>query len=215
MTHHRSISEFRDDDPRVPRYLDEYTDPTRHYAFASYDGAPVHDGPITPADILMANLLSLRLGWEDVIPLFASGGRFAPLRSALDAALAAARASPPLEACTAAQAAMPLLRQANELAYKLGPYRDGQARAWTAVTVSKVLHRLSTNIPIIDTRVKNFYGSNWAGVIRACVRDDLAANQHWMAPIAAQYPIHGRPMPLTRMADILIWMDGEVASGRP
>ena len=54
-------------------YLDEFTDPSEHYAFATYDQAAVHDGPLTAAGFLMANLLSLQLGWRDVIPLSAGG----------------------------------------------------------------------------------------------------------------------------------------------
>jgi hypothetical protein len=63
-----SLSELRS---RAAEYLDEFTDPSEHYAFVTYDQAAVHDGPLTAADVLMANLLSLRLGWRDVIPLFA------------------------------------------------------------------------------------------------------------------------------------------------
>src|SRR5215470_8622793 len=63
----RSLSELR---PGAEKHLDGFTDPTKLYAFATYDRAEVHEGPLTAADVLMANLLSLRLGWRDVIPLF-------------------------------------------------------------------------------------------------------------------------------------------------
>lgn len=44
-------------------------------AFHTPDHAPANDGPITAADVRMANLLSLRVGSDDVkIPLFAAGG---------------------------------------------------------------------------------------------------------------------------------------------
>jgi hypothetical protein len=165
----------------------------------------------------MANLLSLRLRWHDVIPLFASGStqQFAPLRIALDDALAEARRLPPLEDCTTEQAAMPALRHANETAKKVGPYKPGKPRGWTIVTVSKVLHRLSPNIPIIDSTVLRFYGTTYAGRVRSRMREDLARNRDWMEPIAKDYPVRGRPLPLTRMADILIWMDARSTSGLP
>jgi hypothetical protein len=71
----RSISEFRSD-PRLRDFLNTYTHPDGEYAFATYDQSAIHDGPLTAADILMANLLSLRLTWQDVTPLFAATGRF-------------------------------------------------------------------------------------------------------------------------------------------
>jgi Family of unknown function (DUF6308) len=203
----RSIGEF-EDDPRARHHLDLYTDPCGHYAFNTYDEAAVHDGPLTAADVLMANLLGLRLGWRDVIPLFAAGrsDAFTALRVALDGALVEARRLPPLECCTEEQVAMPALRHANEVAAAVSP-PDGKPRTWTIVTVSKVLHRLSPNIPIIDSHVKRFYGSGWAGQIRRRLREDLARNWAWMAPVAQNYPVRGRPLPLNRMADICIWMD--------
>jgi len=209
----RSLGEF-EDDPRVERYLGRYTDPAGCYAFVTYDQAPIHGGPVTAGDVLMANLLSLRLGWEDVIPLFALGEErpYAGLRRALDEALDAARRLPALECCTAEEARMPSLRSANEIAYAIEPHSAESPRSWTAVTVSKVLHRLSRNIPIIDSRVRSFYGSRWAGIIRARLHEDLVRNRGWMTPIAERYAVRGDPLPLTRMADILIWMDGEAAN---
>jgi hypothetical protein len=164
----RSIGEF-DGDPRTRRYLDLYTNPSGHYAFNTYDQAAVHDGPLTAADVLMANLLSLHLGWQDVTPLFATGNAqgLAGLRVALDGALVEARRLPPLECCTEEQVAMPALRRANETTRAVRPYRSGMRRSWTIVTVSKVLHRLSPNVPIIDSHVKRFYASGWAGQIRS------------------------------------------------
>lgn len=109
----RSIAELRD---AAVAYLDEFTDRSGLFAFLTYDQANVHAGPITAADVLMANLLGLKLGWRDVIPLFADDDLPpAQLRQALDAALDEARALPDLEACNEAQAEMPALRRANEL----------------------------------------------------------------------------------------------------
>jgi hypothetical protein len=212
----RTIEEF-EEGPRARLYLDRYTDPSRYYAFATYDQAPIHTGPLSAADVLMANLLSLRLRWHDVSPLFASGStqRFAPLRIALDDALAEARRLPLLEDCTEEQAAMPALRWANETAKEVGPYQPGKPRAWTIVSVSKVLHRLSPNIPLVDSKVLQFYATTYAGRVRSRMREDLARNRDWMEPIAADYPVRGQPLPLTRMADILIWMDARSTAGHP
>jgi hypothetical protein len=205
----RSLAELR---PVADRHLDAYTDPAGPYAFVAYDLAAVHDGPLTASDVLLANLLGLRLGWRDVVPLFAENDS-APgrLRLALDAALASARGLPPLEDCDDMQVAMPALRAVNELAY-LTSFPGRSKRPWTAVTVSKVLHRLSRNVPLVDSTVKRFYGSQWAGTLRRALRDDLDQNRGWLGEFAAQHVVRGEPMPLTRAADILIWMD---AKARP
>lgn len=71
--------------------LNAYTDPAGPYAFATYDhwyGKDGDDSTLEPADVLLANLLSLRLGWLAVVPLFAAGeGPAKSLRSALTTAL--------------------------------------------------------------------------------------------------------------------------------
>jgi hypothetical protein len=197
-----SLSELRSS---AAGYLDEFTDPSKHYAFATYDQAPVHDGPLTAADVLMANLLSLRLGWRDVIPLFADEDTpETALRRALNAALEEARSLPALEDCDDAQVKMPSLASANELAELA--FKERKPKPWTAVTVSKVLHRLVRNVPLIDSRVKTFYHLTWASDIRRELSNDLRRNRIWLKDMASHYPIHGDPMPLTRVADVLIWM---------
>jgi hypothetical protein len=100
---------------------------------------------------------------------------------------------------------MPMLRAANEAAAAAPRYPGKPNSPWTIVSVSKVLHRLAPTVPIIDSRVKAFYGTNWAGRIRRRMRDDLRENREWMAELAPRFPVRGAPMPLTRMADILIW----------
>src|SRR3954467_11376316 len=56
-------------------HVDTYTDPVQLYAFATYDSwwqrTPDR---ITPADVFMANCLSLRLGAPEVAPLFGPAG---------------------------------------------------------------------------------------------------------------------------------------------
>ena len=201
----RSIAELRH---AAVAYLGEFTDRSGSFAFATYDQADVHAGPITAADVLMANLLGLNLGWRDVIPLFADDGLPpAQLRRALDAALDEARQLPDLEACDEAQVEMPALRRANELARET-MFPGARRRAWTEVTVSKVLHRLARNVPLVDSRVKRFYATRYAGDVRTRLRADLVRNRGWLEELTPAYPVRGEPLPLTRAADILIWMDG-------
>ena len=200
------VQTFSDFEPHARRYLDRYTAPGLPYAYATYDQQPAHAGPVTAADVLMVNLLSLRFTWREVLPLFtANDDQYTQLRRMLDAALDEARALPQLSDCTTEQASMPALRAVNEHAQKIRP-PDSRRNQWGLVAVSKVLHRLSPNIPLVDSRVLAYYATRYAGDVRELMRADLVANRDWMTALAPDYPVRGAPMPLTRMADILIWM---------
>jgi hypothetical protein len=194
-------------------YVDTYTDPLEGFAFTTYDLAETHSGSLTPGDVLMANLLSLRLDWRDVIPLFAAGdGPYTKLREALDEALEEARGLPPFEDCSQEQVAMPALRHANELAEECPRHPTRRARGWTIVTVSKVLHRLAPTVPLVDSRVRAFYGTLYGAEFRRRLWADIGANRDWLSELATCHQIRESPMPLTRVADIIIWMDGNPAT---
>ena len=200
------VQTFRDFEPHAKRYLDRYTDPALPYAYSTYDQQPTQNGPVSAADVLMVNLLSLSFTWHEVLPLFTTrDDQYTRLRRMLDTALEQARTLPELSECTEDQAKMPALRAVNEFALKIRP-PDGRRNLWGLVAVSKVLHRLSPNIPLVDSRVLAYYATRNAGDVREQMRSDLVANQDWMARLAPNYPVRGGPMPLTRMADILIWM---------
>lgn len=184
--------------------LAKYTDPAGYYAFSTYDRLWHEDqDKLTPSDVLMANLLSLRLGWQDVIPLFAEGdGPAQQLRTALDEALFVLRDQKPFESYESVEAlehAVRSLAVANEA--------SGEVKGWTAVTVSKVLHRRRPHIvPLIDSRVRRFYGVTNAAKIRAALWHDLRENSAWLVPLAeSRTTPDGRPLTLLRLADILIW----------
>ncbi len=185
------------------KHLKTFTNPKLHYAFRTYDQADVHQGKLTAADVLMANLLSLRLGWTDVIPLFAAGNTpFTKLRQALDEALDECRSLPDLERCTDDELAMPALARANELATDVSN--------WSNVTVSKVLHRLAPVVPVIDSSVRAFFHTTQPYRIRFRLCEELRENETWLRPLADLYPRgEDRPLSLTRAADILIWMDSK------
>ncbi|WP_420847602.1 DUF6308 family protein [Natronosporangium hydrolyticum] len=203
----RSVSEFRES---ARTYIDQYTDPARRYAFATYDLAPTHHGPLQPSDIFMANLLSLRLGWDAVTPLFVEGADpYTDFRVRLDTALEEARQLPALEDCSDSQLDMPALGRANAAAKALRPV-VGRKRIWTPVTVSKVLHRLARNVPLIDSRVRSFYRTQSPEGVRRRMSSDLRLNQGWLSEVAEKYPIRSAPMPLSRVADILIWIGGTI-----
>jgi hypothetical protein len=61
-------------------------------------------------------------------------------------------------------------------------------------------------VPLIDSRVRAFYRLKWASDIRKELRDDIQQNRTWLEDLASDYPVHGNQMPLTRVADVLVWM---------
>ena len=93
---------------------------------------------------------------------------------------------------------MPALRRANELARET-MFPGTTRRTWT---------RLARNVPLVDSRVRRFYATRYAGDVRKRMRVDLVRNRGWLEELTPAYPVRGEPMPLTRAADILIWMDG-------
>jgi hypothetical protein len=78
---------------------------------------------------------------------------------------------------------------------------------WTAVTVSKVLHRRRPHIvPLLDSLVYEFYGTKHPRPVRKALWEDIRENAGWLADLAATRTTpDGRPPSILRLADILIW----------
>lgn len=183
--------------------LDRYTSKMSWYAFNTYDHQGQWDAPLTPCDVLMANLLSLRLSAREVIPLFMDGkGPAQDLRAALNTALEGLRGTHAFESyddLAVLEQAVEALAAANTAAL--------QVEGWTAVTVSKVLHRRRPHIvPLIDSKVRKFYGARRPESVRRALWEDLRENADWLEKLAATKKTpDGRPLSLLRLADILIW----------
>lgn len=184
--------------------LDRYTSTTGGYAFNTYDVQGPVDAALTAADVLMANLLSLQLSARDVIPLFTEDNEPAQhLRVMLDRALVDLRDVPPFEShedLSTLELSLESLAAANTAARPV--------KWWTSVTVSKVLHRRRPHIvPLIDSRIRAFYGTKSPEPLRAALWEDIRENSSWLAPLAATKTTpDGRPLSILRLADILIWM---------
>ena len=195
----KTIRDLRDNAHDV---MAAYCDPKGHYAYRTYDRVIV-DAALTPEDVLMANLLSLRLTWQDVIPLFAEGtGTAAQLRRSLNRALRILAHVPAFEdhaSVEALEESTASLAEANLAATRVA--------GWTEVTVSKVLHRRRPHIvPIIDSRVRSFYGARKPAVLRAALWEDVRENEEWLRTAAMEFPRpDGQDMSLLRAADILVW----------
>lgn len=183
--------------------LDRYTSTSLGYAFNTYDHQGEADLPLAPTDVLMANLLSLQLSARDVIPLFTDGdGPAQQLRKALDNALADLRDAAPFESYDE----LPMLERAVE-SLAAANTAAIPVKWWTAVTVSKVLHRRRPHIvPLIDSRVHEFYGTKRPESVRQALWEDIRENTDWLGELAAtRVTPDGRPLSILRLADILIW----------
>ncbi|WP_158889263.1 DUF6308 family protein [Amycolatopsis anabasis] len=195
----RSIAELRD---CAPAHLDAYTDPNSHFAFTTYDQLYGSSGRLTPLDCFAANLLSLRLRHDHVIPLFrrthdASTALLAAMQRVLDETTPDAPAFADLE--TIEEPPFPLIREANAL--------TEQVPQWTPVTVSKVLHRLRPLlVPVCDSLVRRFYqaASQSAAFYRA-LHADVRTNSHLLTELTeGRYTADGRPLSPLRALDIVI-----------
>lgn len=193
--------------------LEFYMDPGSDYSFTTYDVSPQNTSDsLRPEDILVANLLSLRLTAKHVVPLFAAtessaGTGAGALRRALDEALVALRPAAAFESFSSAEAmqdALEPLARANRATRSV--------RGWTPVTVSKVLHRHAPQVvPIVDSRVRDFYSvaKGQEHELRARMWTDIRANIGWLRSVAAEHRTpDGRPVSVLRAADILIWSAG-------
>lgn len=200
----RKLSELRVTSGEV---VARYTSPSSHYSFATYDVLMDPHSPISPADVLMANLLSLKLGWQEVVPLFAEGiGPAQELRQKLDTALTELAETPSFEdfdSIEDMEASVASLAEANAA--------TAGVLNWTPTTVSKVLHRRRPHIvPLNDSYVRRFYSvkDTESRLLREALWRDLRENKDWMSEVASQVRTSdGRTLSLLRLADILIWMD--------
>lgn len=151
----------------------------------------------------MANLLSLQLSARDVIPLFMDDdGPAQRLLQALNAALAElgnAAAFETYDELPELECAVQSLAAANTAAIPV--------KWWTAVTVSKVLHRRRPHIvPLVDSRIKEFYGAKRPESVRRALWEDIRENADWLGELAATKKTpDGHRLSLLRLADILIW----------
>ncbi|MGP3953869.1 DUF6308 family protein [Streptomyces sp. 7N604] len=208
----RSIADLRS---CAAQHLLTYTDLSGERAFATYDrqGDPY---VLTPLDCLAPALLSVPIGYRQVVPLFRPDGPGALVLQAMQAVLdsAAGRSATFLEAdLRAGEGAWALVDQALIASGEAGGHG---VPGFKAVSVTKILHRKRPHlVPIFDRTVYRFYTGQAPpyGPYRDTPRRlwpllqaDLRANQEWLEELAS--PLRtpdGRPLSLLRAADIIIW----------
>lgn len=198
------------------RHLARYTDVNGDRAFRTYDsqGDP---STLTPLDCLAPALLSVRIGWQQIIPLFRPSGPAATVLKAMQAVLDDPR-------CTTADFIHVDLSAAN------GPWsrvdtaicssgdspNGNPLSGLKAVAVTKILHRKRPNlVPIFDSQVFKFYfGSapppgaygDTPRRLWPVLQADLRTNRTWLANLAA--PVRTadhRSLSVLRAADVVIW----------
>ena len=151
----------------------------------------------------MANLLNLGMAGKWMTPLFAPGDGapqrlLAALRHA-DHELARSRAFEDYASVEDLERAVESLSVANAAAEPV--------EHWTAVAVSKVLHRRRPHIvPLVDSRVYEFFDTSKPSVVRAALWGDIQENRDWLLELAQQYrTVDGDNLTLLRVVDIVIW----------
>ncbi|MFI2424142.1 DUF6308 family protein [Streptomyces sp. NPDC018955] len=197
------------------KHLQTYTDPRGLRAFHTYDwqGDPER---LSPLDCLAPALLSVRIGYKQVVPLFHPDGPGAEVLQAMEAVLAD-------KACMTADFLDVTLDPST------GPWSlvdralvaTGEAGgtglpAFKAVAVTKILHRKRPNlVPIFDSSIYQFYVGEKpvAGAYKDTPRrlwplfqGALRRERDWLQDLIV--PIRkpdGRPLSLLRAADIIIW----------
>ncbi|WP_230534743.1 DUF6308 family protein [Streptomyces griseomycini] len=197
------------------KHLQAYTDPRGPRAFRTYDwqGDPER---LSPLDCLAPALLSVRIDYKQVVPLFRPDGPGAEVLQAMEAVLAN-------KACVTADFLDVTLDPSTEpwslvdrALVATGEAGGTGLIGFKAVAVSKILHRKRPNlVPIFDRSIYHFYVGERpvAGAYKDTPRRlwpllqaDLLRQQDWIEDLIV--PIRtpdGRPLSLLRAADIIIW----------
>jgi hypothetical protein len=197
------LSSIADLEKCASGHLRAYMDPGGAFAFNTYDRLYNSSGVLTPLDCFAPNLLSLTLRDLHVIPLFQEGNS-APsaLLAAMQRVLDETTPHEPsfVDLATIDDEPLRLIRDAN--------FRTDSVSQWTAVTVSKVLHRLRPRlVPVYDSLVRRFYGvSNNPFSFYRALHADMRANRTMLDDLTAgRFTPDNRPLSDLRALDIVIW----------
>lgn len=198
------------------RHVARFTDPNGDRGFHTYDrvGDP---GTLTPLDCLAPALLSVPIGYRQVVPLFRPDGPGAKVRGAMQAVLDDRR-------CAVADFLDIDLNDATgpwalvEAAIlSTGPNgANAPVPSFKAVAVTKILHRKRPNlVPIFDSQIYRFYFGEapppgaydkTPKKLWPRLQADLRANRRFVARLAAGVRTpDGRPLSILGAADITIW----------
>jgi hypothetical protein len=197
-------------------HVAHFTDPSGNRGFHTYDwlGDPA---TLTPLDCLAPALLSVPIGYRQVVPLFRPDGPGAKVREAMQAVLDD-------HGCAVADF---LDIDLND---SVGPWALVEAAIlstgpngtsapvpdFKAVAVTKILHRKRPNlVPIFDSQIYRFYVGQAPPYgaydetpkkLWPRLQADLQANRRWVARLAAGFRTpDDRPLSILRAADITIW----------
>lgn len=198
-------------------HLARYTDVHGDRAFHTYDrqGDP---STLTPLDCLAPALLSVRIGWRQVIPLFRPAGPAADVLRAMQAVLDDPRcATADFLDVDLGDADGPWSRVEAAIRSSGDSGQGNPVAGLKAVAVTKILHRERPDlVPIFDCQLYKFYfgAAPPVGAYDETPRrlwpllqaDDLRANRAWLASLAAPVQTSdGRGLSVLRTADIVIW----------
>lgn len=198
-------------------HLNRYTNPHGPRAFQTYDRLSDPD-TLTPLDCLAPSLLSVRVDWRQIVPLFHPAGPGATLLAAMQAVLDHPTSRTDQFVGADIDPTMPgTAWAAVDAALVASGEADGEgARGLRAVAVTKILHRKRPDlVTIFDSRVFRFYTGERPPVgaykhsprrLWKLLQPDLRRNCSWLSDLAEERTTpDGRPLSLLRAADIVIW----------
>jgi hypothetical protein len=181
-------------------------------AFNAYDrvGDP---RSLSPTDCLAPNLLSMKLGWRDIVPMFTAhaGDQPSPHAVLYEAMAAVLTADPDssvrFEDLDLEEAGSPwsVVRAAMAASEPV--------RGLTAVAVSKTLHRKRPHlVPIYDSEVFRYYlgrgpsGKRAPKLFWSVVHQDVRDSGEFLAALGAGLSTpDGREVSALRLLDIVVW----------
>lgn len=195
--------------PCAAAHLARYLDPDHPggaRAFHAYDGDDRPD-TLTATDLLAPVLLSVRMTYADVVPMYSTTGPHRQLRQAIEDVLTDhdSRSADFLSLdLTDPHGPWARVRAAFEASYPV--------RNLKTVAVSKILHRKRPHlVPIYDRQLHRFYFHTLPVKWRAherlwpVLQQDLNRHQPWLAHLRDTHqPRTGPQLTLLRTADIII-----------
>ncbi|MGY1709119.1 DUF6308 family protein [Geodermatophilus sp. SYSU D00758] len=197
------------------KHLDHYTDRNGPRAFWTYDRLGDPDA-LTPLDCLAPALLSVRIDYHQVVPLFQEDCAGADVLKRLQAVLDVSAREPVDFLDLDLDDADGPWQHVDAALIACGEARGRGVPRLKAVAATKILHRKRPAfVPIFDREIYRFYFGRRPPIgaykeaprrLWPVLQADLRASRSWLEKLAAtKRTPDDRPLSPLRAADIVIW----------